>query len=302
MRVTRGLLQRPGGQTVAYTTIGHGPTIFCCNGLGVPVYFWRHLTSAFASTHQIICWDYRGHGQSPTPAHPERLSFHDLIDDGIALLEHLDIACAVGVGHSAGFQILLSIYEKSRARFTALASFLGTPGHPLSSFLDSKNSRLGFDALYVLMAYFPHQMGIFIDLLGTSYFAYYLAGYLGLIDLREGARKEVQVYIDHVRKMDPVLFVTMMQAAEHHDASAVLPTIDVPTLLIAAEHDLFVPLRLAHEMADTIPNADLHIIAEGSHAALFERPQDFNQPLAQFLELQGLSPKMLTHRPARRRK
>lgn len=283
MRVEQGFVSARDGTKIRFQTMGAGQPILCCNGLGVPIYFWRHLCADFADRYQIVCWDYRGHGKSALPPHPYHLRYEDFIDDGLAVVRHLGLRHIIGIGHSAGFQVLLGLYEAEPLLFSALSSFLGTYGKALSFFFDSPVSRAVFDLFYVLAVFYPGSVGAIMQLLGKSSLAFYLGGLLGILNLDEARRQDLQVYFDHVCAMDPRFFATLTQGAEAHNVRDVLPRVTVPSLLIASEHDKFVPLRVAHEMQELMPHAELVVIPDGSHAALMECPHYFNHRLAQFL-------------------
>jgi pimeloyl-ACP methyl ester carboxylesterase len=83
--------------------------------------------------------------------------------------------------------------------------------------------------------------------------------------------------------MDPDVFLRMLQHAGMHDAREFLPHVRVPTLIVAAEHDTFTPMNLAEEMADSIPNAELEVIEEASHAAPVEQPDRIAERIEDFL-------------------
>lgn len=50
-----------------------------------------------------------------------------------------------------------------------------------------------------------------------------------------------------------------------HDAYGALPTIAVPTLVLHGSDELMTPVGNAHLIADRIPDAEVHITAEGRH-------------------------------------
>jgi 3-oxoadipate enol-lactonase len=54
-------------------------------------------------------------------------------------------------------------------------------------------------------------------------------------------------------------------------------------LVVAAEHDTFTPMALAEEMAAAIPNAELEVIEEASHAAPVEQPDRIAERVEDFL-------------------
>ncbi|MBI5545080.1 MAG: alpha/beta hydrolase, partial [Deltaproteobacteria bacterium] len=63
-----------------------------------------------------------------------------------------------------------------------------------------------------------------------------------------------------------------------------LGTIAVPTLVVAAEKDLFTPMRLARELVQQIPGSELLVIPYGTHAALIEQPDLLSLRVAKFLD------------------
>jgi len=67
------------------------------------------------------------------------------------------------------------------------------------------------------------------------------------------------------------------------DSTATLPTIDVPTLVLAGEEDVPTPVKEARAMAQRIPGARLEVIAQAGHLANMERPAAFNHLLTEFL-------------------
>ncbi|MBI4366091.1 MAG: alpha/beta hydrolase [Deltaproteobacteria bacterium] len=283
MRVRQGTAVSRDGTSIAYRVIGDGRPLFCCNGLGVSPYFWRHLVRHFGNDYQIILWECRGHGKSGVPPNPMHLRYEDIVDDGLAVLTALDARGAVGIGHSAGFQILCGLQAKARARFAALISFLGTAGNALRFFFDSPMSRVCFDLFYLLAILYPHRVRFLLNLMIHSPLPYPLAGALHILTPGLADRNDLAEYLTYVQEMDPRFFATLTQGAEAHSAFPLLRKIRVPTLLIAGECDRFVPLRVARHMHDIIPKSELFVVTKGTHFGLMEVPDVFNLRLEQFL-------------------
>ena len=78
--------------------------------------------------------------------------------------------------------------------------------------------------------------------------------------------------------------------AARPDSQAVLPGIDVPSLVIVGEHDLITPPDQARLMVDRLPNARLEVIPQAGHMANFENTDAFNEALARFLTALGNRP------------
>ena len=101
---------------------------------------------------------------------------------------------------------------------------------------------------------------------------------------RDRIREEdFQRYWEHSALMDPDVFLRMLSLAGRHDARGFLDEVSVPTLIVAAERDTFTPRMLADEMARAIPEAELEVIEEASHAAPVEQPRRIAERLEEFL-------------------
>ena len=105
----------------------------------------------------------------------------------------------------------------------------------------------------------------------------------GELDRDRIREEDFERYWEHSALMDPDLFLRILRAAGQHDAKGFLHEVDVPTLIVAAERDTFTPMVLADEMAQSIPNAELEIIEEGSHAAPVEQPRRVADRVEEFL-------------------
>ena len=68
------------------------------------------------------------------------------------------------------------------------------------------------------------------------------------------------------------------------DSRGSLPDITCPTLIICGEQDVLTPPKVHQEMADLIPNAVYHKIADCGHLSTMERPDEVNQLMRAFLE------------------
>jgi pimeloyl-ACP methyl ester carboxylesterase len=72
-----------------------------------------------------------------------------------------------------------------------------------------------------------------------------------------------------------------------HDAGDILHRIEVPTLIVAADRDLFTPLSVAERMHEKIRGSELFVIRYGSHYAPIEFPDCLNLRVEKFLREHG---------------
>ena len=77
--------------------------------------------------------------------------------------------------------------------------------------------------------------------------------------------------------------------AERPDSTKDLPNITVPTLIVVGAEDPITPPADAERMAAAIPNATLVKIAGAAHLANFEKAEELNAAVADFLARQGTS-------------
>ena len=75
----------------------------------------------------------------------------------------------------------------------------------------------------------------------------------------------------------------MLFAMAEADLRPVLPTIEVPTLLLYGEEDERSPLAVAEEMHDAIPTSTLVVLPEVGHQSNVETPERFNAAVRSFL-------------------
>lgn len=71
--------------------------------------------------------------------------------------------------------------------------------------------------------------------------------------------------------------------ATRPDSTALLPKINVPTLIIVGEEDAITPPKDSERMAAAIRGAKLVRIAEAAHLASYEKPAEVNRAVAAFV-------------------
>lgn len=71
--------------------------------------------------------------------------------------------------------------------------------------------------------------------------------------------------------------------AERRDYLPLLPTLDLPTLIVVGAHDEFTPVADAELMHQHIRNSTLVVIEDAGHLTNLEQPDAFNRALADFL-------------------
>ncbi len=99
------------------------------------------------------------------------------------------------------------------------------------------------------------------------------------------ATKELvdEVYGIVNNRLKAIKVIALAKSAIRNNLSDELREIHVPTCLIWGRNDTVTPPMVAEEFASLIPNTELHWIDKCGHAAMMERPHEFNELLSTFL-------------------
>jgi pimeloyl-ACP methyl ester carboxylesterase len=279
-----GITDSFDGTPISYQSYGKSSSpIICCNGLGVGPFFWVYLKKYFSPLHQVVTWDYRGHGKSGLLDDVENYSLEALVRDQKAVMDALNVKKGIFVGHSLGAQLILEFYRKYPKRVKAIVLAFGTDGRPMNTFYNMKLSRYLFEIAYKIGQTFPTQSNWISRLLLQNPLSFYMGGLFKIMNTGMIDRDKVEEYISHLLSVDPIFFTRLLKSAQEHSAQDLLPDIKVPTLIIAGEDDQFTPLWISKKMHRLIPNSELFIIKKGSHAALVEQPELINLRIEKFI-------------------
>lgn len=77
--------------------------------------------------------------------------------------------------------------------------------------------------------------------------------------------------------------VRAMQLAPKKITTDLLKTIPVPVLVMDGENEEFFSLDLPKELAAAVPNAELSLMKGTGHFAMWEKPEEFNAILMEYL-------------------
>lgn len=79
------------------------------------------------------------------------------------------------------------------------------------------------------------------------------------------------------------MYRVQLQAAVKFNTEDRLNAITSPTLIVSGDADAIVPVQNSHNLAKQIPNAELRLVAGGSHTFFMEQADEFNQVLTEWL-------------------
>ena len=265
--------------------VGNGGTpIVLTDGIGCDGFVWRYLAPSLGEHRRVVHWHFRGHGRSGPPADRTRLGIGDLADDLFTVRRALELDRPVIAAHSMGVQVALEYYRRHPDDVAGLILVCGTFGKITTTFHGTDLLDQVLPGLLRGAELFP---GIARAVWGRvpAALAFRVACAGRELDRDRIREEDFERYWEHSALMDPDLFLRILRAAGQHDAKGFLHEVDVPTLVVAAERDTFTPMVLADEMAQSIPDAELEIIEEGSHAAPVEQPRRVADRVEEFLAM-----------------
>ncbi|MEW5674926.1 alpha/beta hydrolase [Flavobacterium enshiense] len=82
--------------------------------------------------------------------------------------------------------------------------------------------------------------------------------------------------------------LTIAKSAIRHNMAKDLPKMQTPTCIIWGRNDIVTPPDVAEEFKRLLPNSDLYWIEKCGHAAMMERPDEFNQLMLEWLKKSNL--------------
>jgi pimeloyl-ACP methyl ester carboxylesterase len=87
------------------------------------------------------------------------------------------------------------------------------------------------------------------------------------------------------RPMPPVdAFMRQSGAVLAHDATAILGSIQAPTLITYGRHDIVTSTRFAAPLTEGIANTELIVFEDCAHAAIYSNVEGFNEQTLEFLQ------------------
>lgn len=259
---------------------GDGPAVLLNGGLGQPAAVWEYtgmigaLTAAGFSTIA-----HNARGVAPSSAPPGPYSAADLADDAAALLDALGLDDAVVVAYSMGCYVTQELIARHPGRVRATALVAGLQPSPIGELVGRMEIGL-LDAYGTI----PEDVMTFEQLVTTLHPALLQdpASVRGWSDILASSG---QVWTDDVGLRGNLMASYDWITAGEPTAER-LAAIDVPTLALAFEHDLFFPPEGCRTAAATIPGARFGVVDGVGHGGFFTGQTDVVTRVVDFCRAQ----------------
>lgn len=253
------------GCRIYFARQGEGLPCLMIPGLGGEGAFWNAAALHMPEGLELILMDHRGTGGSDRP--DGEYSIPRIAQDARNLLDALDIASAVLIGHSTGGMVAQTLATSVPDRVRALV-LSGTWAH-----VDTRFRRM-FEAREALLrdgGAISHQK--LTQALG--YPASWIEANRTALDAELLAAEE--------RLQPRAVHLARLQMLCRHDVHEALPGISKPTLVIGAPDDGLIPFSASRDLASSIPGARLEAL-EGGHFFPRTRAGDYARLVVDFLQ------------------
>ncbi len=242
------------------------PVIVLIHGLGLTRGgTWGAIAPALARHFRVLDYDLPGHGETVLPTGTATLTA--LGEHLVALLDELEIDRAALVGFSLGGMINRRVAIDHPRRVTALA-ILNSPhdrGEEQQEIVEqrARDTAAGGPAA-----------GIEVTLA-----RWFTQGF------RRDHPDQVAAVRDIVLANDPHNYAAHRQvlAAGVRELIAPDPPLTLPMLVLTCEHDSGSTPAMSRAIAGETPGAETVIVPGLQHLGLVEQPEQFSQPLLDFL-------------------
>jgi pimeloyl-ACP methyl ester carboxylesterase len=252
------------GLRVAYRMEGHGPPVVFLHGFFGDHRVWRQQFE-LADSYTVVAWDAPGCGGSSVP--PASFRMPDYADCLAGFIEAMRMQRPHVVGNSFGgtLALALAVQHPSIPRSLVLAdTYAGWTGsfppEVVARRLGSSLPDLELPTERVVAKWIPG----FVTSAAPSSVLDELRAIISDFN-RDGMR-------------------IMIEALAEADLRTVLPSVQVPTLLIWGDEDVRSPLTVAADLQMRMAGSRLLVINGAGHLSHVEAPDRFNAEVRAFLD------------------
>lgn len=258
------------GTRIHYEDQGQGRPLVLIHGWTFSGRFFDRNVLALAEHARVITVDLRGHGDSDKPEHGYRIA--RLAKDLYDLLEALDLHEVTVLGWSLGCPVIWSYLELFGTHRLAAAVFTEqTPRQYYAVDWKYAHAQCFDDASLAAL-----QAQVAANPTGQD------PQQVATIMLTEPTADERELFLAEMAKCPPFARNAVMGEHTRADWRDLLPTLDLPTLVLVARQDKVFDWRGPAWVGEHVPNARTVFFEDSSHALFLDEAEKFNQVVAEF--------------------
>jgi pimeloyl-ACP methyl ester carboxylesterase len=257
------LVELPGrGRTCVIDVPGPpgAPTLILIHALATTAALsWYPSMHLLAKHYRVIAFDQRWHGRG---IRSSTFSLEDCADDVAAVADALGVERFTVVGYSMGGAIAQLVWRRHRNRVEGMVL-----AATARNFCGKPQERLWFSLTNVAMRRYGERARLGMERIASR-----------LTDLPIGLTADATLVgpwaMAEFRSTSAWSLLAALDAVGKFESSAWIRRVDVPTSVIVATRDRFIPTRRQRSLAAAIPGAICYDV-EGNHAALVLGSQEF---------------------------
>jgi pimeloyl-ACP methyl ester carboxylesterase len=243
---------------------GSGPVVLLLHGVGGSHTVWNDMVSELAKEFRVLAPDLRGHGRTRAPP-DSHFTFAEMMGDVFHLLDEQGVRSAHWVGLSAGALLALRTTLERPDRVRSLTLVSG------AAYTDSHTRAV---AERWVETYSKE---------GTDRFALRLLKDLYYPDWVEANLDFADALREQVKHEDFAPAARWARAMESFDERSRIANVARPTLIVQALNDAVVEASHARLLRQSIPGAQIRLLAETGHMVPVERPQELLGAIVAFV-------------------
>ena len=257
-----------GGRTIAFERRGDGPPLVLVHGAVSDSRDWRQQLDGLSDEFTVVAWDAPGCGRSFDP--PDDYGLAGYADGLAGFIQALGLERPHVLGLSFGSGLVLELFRRhpglprTLVLASAYAGWLGSLGREVAE----ERRQWGLTAAETPRDEFIRDFNetLFTESVPT-----------------ELVKEMSQIVADY----HPAGLRAMANAFADADLREMLPTIDIPTLLIYGDADQRSPVAIGEDLHARIPGSTLVVIEGPGHMVNMETPERFNDEVRSFLRHAG---------------
>jgi 3-oxoadipate enol-lactonase len=256
----------PRGNTLSVQASGEGPTLFLLHGFPLDHRMWRSQLDGLRDRLHVVAVHMRGFGSS-TLDEPD-FTLVELAQDVEFLRQHLSAAQPIWLaGLSMGGYVALEYWRQFSSQLRGL---ILCNTKPTADNEAGKAGRIAMGQKALSAGTWAAVEPMFAKLLSEQT----VASQPELTELVKAMMQDVSpATVDGAQRA----------MALRHDFTDQLPSIQLPTLVVAGQSDAIAPAADGEAWSSRIPNSRFLVIPSTAHLSPLESPSVFNQAVLDFI-------------------
>jgi pimeloyl-ACP methyl ester carboxylesterase len=242
---------------------GSGPAVLLLHGIAGNHTVWNDVIPGLAKEFLVLAPDLRGHGRTEAPP-GSTFTFTELVGDVLRLLNDQGVSTAHWVGLSGGALLALRATLDHPERVRSLTMVSG------AAYTDAHTRAIADRWAETYAKEGPDRFAL--RLLKDLYYPDWIEANLDFADaLRE-----------QVKHQDYTPAVRWAKSMATFDERSRIASVDRPTLIVQAMDDQVIDASHGRILRQSIPGAQIRILAETGHLVPVERPKELLDAIASF--------------------